>query len=48
MFGDIGHGTIMAIFGLYMLIKEKAIIAAKSKNEVHFVEFHDNVFEEMK
>ncbi|KAB7504051.1 V-type proton ATPase subunit a isoform 1 [Armadillidium nasatum] len=34
MFGDCGHGIIMALFALYLVIKEKAIIAAKYKAEM--------------
>ncbi|KAB7496840.1 V-type proton ATPase subunit a isoform 1 [Armadillidium nasatum] len=34
MFGDCGHGIIMALFALYLVVKEKAIIAAKSKAEI--------------
>ncbi|KAL7636808.1 UNVERIFIED_CONTAM: hypothetical protein RMT77_012564 [Armadillidium vulgare] len=34
MFGDCGHGIIMALFALFLVIKEKAIIAAKSKAEM--------------
>ncbi len=34
MFGDLGHGIIMALFAGLLIWKEKEIIAAKSKNEV--------------
>ncbi|KAG8192050.1 hypothetical protein JTE90_025316 [Oedothorax gibbosus] len=34
MFGDCGHGLIMALFALYLVIKEKALIAMKSDNEI--------------
>jgi len=34
MFGDVGHGLIMAIFAGYMVLKEKPLQAKKSDNEV--------------
>jgi V-type H+-transporting ATPase subunit a len=34
MFGDFGHGIIMFLAALYMVLKEKSLIAAKIKNEV--------------
>ncbi|XP_075240609.1 V-type proton ATPase 116 kDa subunit a 1-like isoform X9 [Convolutriloba macropyga] len=34
MFGDCGHGLIMALFAGLLIWKEKQIIAAKSKNEI--------------
>ncbi|KAG5671626.1 hypothetical protein PVAND_001819 [Polypedilum vanderplanki] len=34
MFGDLGHGTIMALFGLWMILKEKPLSAKKSDNEI--------------
>ncbi|XP_063718624.1 V-type proton ATPase 116 kDa subunit a 1-like isoform X4 [Symsagittifera roscoffensis] len=34
MFGDCGHGLIMALFAALLIWKEKQIIAAKSKNEI--------------
>ncbi|XP_022085666.1 V-type proton ATPase 116 kDa subunit a-like isoform X2 [Acanthaster planci] len=39
MFGDAGHGTLMALFGLWMIIKEAKLIAAKSRNEMWNVIF---------
>lgn len=34
MFGDLGHGLIMAIFGAWMVIKEVSLAAKKSNNEI--------------
>ncbi|KNC75023.1 hypothetical protein SARC_12444, partial [Sphaeroforma arctica JP610] len=34
MFGDVGHGIIMALIGAAMIYKEKSIIASKSDNEM--------------
>lgn len=34
MFGDLGHGSIMALFGLWMILKEKPLAAKKTDNEV--------------
>ena len=34
MFGDLGHGLIMAIFGGWMVLWEKSLIAKRSKNEI--------------
>ncbi|XP_076248904.1 V-type ATPase subunit a family protein Vha100-2 [Calliopsis andreniformis] len=34
MFGDCGHGLIMTVFALYMIILEKKYLAQKSSNEI--------------
>ncbi|CAH2105377.1 unnamed protein product [Euphydryas editha] len=34
MFGDLGHGFIMALFGAWMVIKEVSLAAKKSNNEI--------------
>ncbi|XP_013200237.1 V-type proton ATPase 116 kDa subunit a 1 isoform X3 [Amyelois transitella] len=34
MFGDLGHGAIMALFGAWMVCKEVSLAAKKSNNEI--------------
>ncbi|CAH0558683.1 unnamed protein product [Brassicogethes aeneus] len=34
MFGDLGHGSLMMLFGLWMVLKEKPLAAKKSDNEI--------------
>ncbi|XP_066253495.1 V-type proton ATPase 116 kDa subunit a 1 isoform X2 [Euwallacea similis] len=34
MFGDFGHGALMMLFGLWMVLKEKPLAAKKSDNEI--------------
>lgn len=36
MFGDTGHGLLMALFGGWMVLKEKPLAAKKSDSEVSF------------
>lgn len=37
MFGDLGHGFIMFLFGLYLVLFEKKIIAMKIDEEVNYI-----------
>lgn len=34
MFGDLGHGAIMFLFALFLVLREKPLAAKKSDNEV--------------
>ncbi|XP_016768513.1 V-type proton ATPase 116 kDa subunit a isoform X2 [Apis mellifera] len=34
MFGDFGHGIIMTLFALFMIVKEKKFMAEKTTNEI--------------
>jgi V-type H+-transporting ATPase subunit a len=34
MFGDIGHGLIMALFGIFLIVREKQLKAKKIDDEV--------------
>nr|CAD2190035.1 unnamed protein product [Meloidogyne enterolobii] len=34
MFGDLGHGLIMFLFGLYLVLKEKRLEAARINDEI--------------
>ncbi|XP_074039247.1 V-type ATPase subunit a family protein Vha100-1 isoform X2 [Leptinotarsa decemlineata] len=34
MFGDMGHGLLMTLFGAWMVLKEKPLAAKKSDNEI--------------
>lgn len=40
MFGDIGHGLIMFMFGLWMIIKELPLLKTKSTNEIWNILFN--------
>lgn len=35
MFGDAGHGIILTVFSLYMIIYEQQLSKTKSSNEVN-------------
>ena len=37
MFGDLGHGLLMALFGLYCVVNERRF-SVKSDNEVSFID----------
>ncbi|KRT84294.1 hypothetical protein AMK59_1703 [Oryctes borbonicus] len=39
MFGDCGHGLIMALFGLWMVLKEKQLAAKKIESEIWTIFF---------
>jgi V-type H+-transporting ATPase subunit a len=39
MFGDAGHGLLMTLFALYLVVKEGKIIASKPSNEIFLMFF---------
>ncbi|CDW53458.1 protein UNC 32, a [Trichuris trichiura] len=39
MFGDLGHGIIMLLFALFLILKEKQLIARKIRNEMFQIFF---------
>lgn len=39
MFGDLGHGIIMLLFALWMVLSEKKIAAQKNKDEIFVIFF---------
>ena len=36
MFGDFGHGILMTLFAVWMLLRESRILSQKNENEVLF------------
>ncbi|XP_054163547.1 V-type proton ATPase 116 kDa subunit a 1-like [Oppia nitens] len=40
MFGDAGHGVLMALFALWMVLKERQLAAQKSNNEIWLTFFN--------
>jgi len=43
MFGDVGHGFLMLLFGLYMIAYERQFLANKSSNEVLPPDFYVSI-----
>jgi V-type H+-transporting ATPase subunit a len=37
MFGDAGHGLIMLVFALFLIIRERHLVAAAKDSEVCFI-----------
>lgn len=44
MFGDLGHGAIMAAFGFWMCYKEKPLQAKKIDSEVQYFNLKFNIY----
>lgn len=36
MFGDFGHGILMTLFAVWMVLRESRILSQKNENEVPF------------
>lgn len=36
MFGDLGHGILMTLFAVWMVLRESRILSQKNENEVMF------------
>lgn len=36
MFGDFGHGILMTLFAVWMVLRESRILSQKNENEVMF------------
>lgn len=39
MFGDLGHGILMTLFAVWMVLRESRILSQKNENEVIFCLF---------
>lgn len=41
MFGDLGHGCLMFLFALFLVLREKPLAAKKTDNEVWHKYIHN-------